>query len=107
MKEALKDLGVQAVFSCTAELPDLLEVDDGSHELLFIDDVLHNAVIEVNEEGTEATAATACPLGACCGPSHRPPRVDFVADHLFAFFVMEEVSSAILFAGRVLDPTPP
>jgi serpin B len=105
ISEDLQDLGLQTVFSGAAELPDLLE-EDGSHEPLFLDDVLHRAVIEVNEEGTEAAAATACFLAGCCGPCYRPPRVDFVADHPFAFFVMEEVSGALLFAGRVLDPTP-
>jgi serpin B len=62
-------------------------------------------VIEVNEEGTEAAAVTACGMYlACC---YRPPPVivDFVADHPFAFFVMEELSGAIMFAGHVLNPS--
>ncbi|XP_066335971.1 putative serpin-Z6A [Miscanthus floridulus] len=105
MREDLQDLGVQAVFSGAAELPDLLE-EDGSHEPLFLGDVLHKAVIEVNEEGTEAAAVTACLMLGSCGPGRQPPPpVDFVADHPFAFFVVEEVSGAILFAGHVLDPT--
>ncbi|CAD6256074.1 unnamed protein product [Miscanthus lutarioriparius] len=105
MRKDLQDLGVQAVFSGAAELPDLLE-EDGSHEPLFVGDVLHKAVIDVNEEGTEAAAVTGCHMFASCGPRRQPPpRVDFVADHPFAFFVVEELSGAILFAGHVLDPT--
>lgn len=57
----------------------------------------------MNEEGTEAAA---CIMTGCCpGPRPAPVLVDFVADHPFAFCVAEEVSGAILFTGRVLDPT--
>jgi serpin B len=105
LREDLHDLGVQAVFSGAVELPDLLE-EDGSHEPLFLGDVLHKAVIEVNEEGTKAAAVTASRMLGSCGPGQQPPPpVDFVADHPFAFFVVEEVSGTILFAGHVLDPT--
>ncbi|CAN6223889.1 unnamed protein product [Urochloa humidicola] len=106
VKEALQTLGVGAVFSgVEAELTDMLE-DDGSPGRLYLEDVLHKAVIEVNEEGTEAAAVTVG-LGAfsACFPRRQPPPVDFVADHPFAFFVVEEVSGAILFAGHVLDPS--
>ncbi|OQU83864.1 hypothetical protein SORBI_3005G191350, partial [Sorghum bicolor] len=106
LSEDLHDLGVQAVFSGAAELPDLLEEDDESHEPLFLGNLLHKAVIEVNEEGTEAAAVTASDMFTSCGLGWQdPPPVDFVADHPFAFFVVEEVSGAILFAGQVLDPT--
>jgi serpin B len=66
--------------------------------------VWHKAIIEVNEEGTEAAAATV-PVMRSKGKGC-PARVlvDFIADHPFAFFVMEELSGAILFAGHVLDP---
>ncbi|CAN6217071.1 unnamed protein product [Urochloa humidicola] len=84
----------------------MLEDTAGSHEPLFVGDVLHKAVMEVNEEGTEAAAATAILAIGSCGPLKHPPGgVDFVADHPFAFFLMEEMSGAILFAGHVLDPT--
>ncbi|CAL5049386.1 unnamed protein product [Urochloa decumbens] len=105
LKRVLEDLGVKAVFDPNrADLPDMVE---GSEEPLYLADVFHRAVIEVNEEGTEAAASTALLfLGKACGPGYeRPKPVDFVADHPFAFFVVEEVSGAILFAGHVLDPT--
>ncbi|CAN6181723.1 unnamed protein product [Urochloa humidicola] len=108
MSTVLKDVGVKAVFSPGAELPDMLEEDTAgsTREPLFVGDVLHKAVVEVNEEGTEAATATAVLLTGSCGPLKHPPGgVDFVADHPFAFFLVEEVSGAILFAGHVLDPT--
>jgi serpin B len=73
-----------------------------------IDKVFHKAVIELNEEGTKAAAVTyVYALGppTCAPPGYRPETVDFVADHPFAFFVMEEVSGAVVFAGCVLDPS--
>ncbi|CAL5050711.1 unnamed protein product [Urochloa decumbens] len=70
---------------------------------LRIDGICHKAVIEVNEEGTEAAAVTCARAGR--GASLPAPPVDFVADHPFAFFLMEEVSGAVVFAGCVLDPT--
>ncbi|EAY80433.1 hypothetical protein OsI_35614 [Oryza sativa Indica Group] len=97
---ALRGVGVNAVFD-RAELPDMIE-----GEPLRVSDVLHKAVIEVNEEGTEAAAATAVLMeGAARYAPPPPPREDFVADHPFAFFVVEESSGAVLFAGHVVDPT--
>ncbi|CAN6223951.1 unnamed protein product [Urochloa humidicola] len=110
-KGALRDLGITAVFDpAAADLPDMLEEEDGRGERrpLFLSDVFHKAVIEVNEEGTEAAVSTALNMRVCEARVSRrrePKRVDFVADHPFTFFVLEEVSGAILFAGHVLDPT--
>jgi serpin B len=110
MKRQLQDLGIKALFDpARADLPDIL-VHDGRAPPLVLEDVFHRAVIEVNEEGTEAAASTALIFAKTCAmpaPSRRPKAVDFVADHPFAFFVVEEVSGAILFAGQVLDPTKP
>ncbi|CAN6223952.1 unnamed protein product [Urochloa humidicola] len=104
LKHVLQDLGVRVVFDPNrADLPDMVE---GSMEPLYLEDVFHRAVIEVNEEGTEAAASTALVFGAkACAPEFEQKPVDFVADHPFAFFVVEEMSGAILFAGQVLDPT--
>jgi serpin B len=55
----------------------------------------------VNEQGTEAAAVT---MGLMAGAGMQEP-VEFVADHPFSFFIMEERSGVIVFAGHVLDPT--
>uniref|UniRef100_A0A0E0J9Q3 Serpin domain-containing protein n=1 Tax=Oryza nivara TaxID=4536 RepID=A0A0E0J9Q3_ORYNI len=62
----------------------------------------HKAVIEVNEEGTVAAAATMTRMLPSGVP---PPPVDFVADHPFAYFIVEEMSSAVVFARHIVDPS--
>jgi serpin B len=94
----LEAMGVKAAF-CTdeADLKDMLEGDED----LVVEHVFHKAVIEVNEEGTEAAASSACTVKLKCLTFP----VNFVADHPFAFFVVEEVSRTVVFMGHVLDPT--
>ncbi|RLN00517.1 serpin-Z2A-like [Panicum miliaceum] len=92
-------MGVQAAFDPDrADLKDMLEGDLP----LVVEHVFHRAVIEVDEEGTEAAASTACVMRLM--RSYTTP-VNFVADHPFAFFVVEEVSATVVFMGHVLDPT--
>lgn len=70
-----------------------------------IGEVVHKAFIDLNEEGTEAAAATAvvADVGAFFDPS-KPKWVDFRADHPFLFFIQDWRSKSILFMGRVVDP---
>ena len=74
---------------------------------LFIGDVIHKAFVEVNEEGTEAAAATAVVMMAgSMAPSNLPPIPVFRADHPFLFLIRDNHNGSILFLGRVTDPTP-
>uniref|UniRef100_A0A0E0R607 Serpin domain-containing protein n=1 Tax=Oryza rufipogon TaxID=4529 RepID=A0A0E0R607_ORYRU len=99
---ALEQLGLRLPFSPElADLSDMVE-DDCSGSPLFVGDVQHKAVIEVNEEGTVAAAATMTRMPPSGVP---PPPVDFVADHPFAYFIVEEMSSAVVFAGHIVDPS--
>ena len=72
-------------------------------DALFISTVVHKAFVEINEEGAEAAAATAVEMKACAGLP--PPVVTFRADHPFLFAIRDTRSGAILFLGRVADPT--
>ena len=65
---------------------------------LFMGMVIHEARVEVTEEGTEAGAATAVQMKK--GPA---PAV-FTADHPFLFLVRDKRSGSILFLGRVVNP---
>jgi serpin B len=80
-------------------LPDL--------EALFVSNLFHQAFVEVNEEGTEAAAATAAMLSptAALGRIIPPPVPVFRADHPFVFAIRERSSGVILFLGRLVDPS--
>jgi serpin B len=97
LNETLKAMGMQDAFECTADFSGL----DGS-KLLFIKAVLHKAFVEVNEEGTEAAAATAVVVKA---RSMGPPPAVFRADHPFVFLIRENLTGNILFLGRLVNPT--
>ncbi|WP_437593141.1 serpin family protein [Sorangium sp. So ce1000] len=70
-------------------------------EPLFISQVRHKAFVEVNEEGTEAAAATGVVIATRSAPA--PPQV-FRADHPFVFLIRDVATGAVLFMGRVTDP---
>lgn len=71
---------------------------------LNIDAVIHQAFVDVNEEGTEAAAATAV-LMETLGISMPKPIKMFKADHPFIFIIQDRETGNILFVGRVSDPT--
>ena len=73
---------------------------------LVISRVIHKAFVEVDEEGTEAAAATAVVArGAGAAPVRPPEPKEFRADHPFLFVIRHEATGAVLFVGRVEDPT--
>ena len=97
MKEALSSLGMPTAFSGTANFSGMTLA-----EQLFIDEVIHQAYINVDEEGTEAAAATVVIMKFTSMPEPKPV---FNADHPFIFIIQEQETGNILFMGRVTDPT--
>jgi serpin B len=73
---------------------------DGTRNL-SISEVIHQAFVKVDEEGTEAAAATAVVMRV---KSAMPVNV-FKADHPFIFIIQERETGNILFMGRVVDPS--
>ena len=73
-------------------------------ERLVISNVIHQANIDVVEEGTTAAAATALIGMATAGPEG-PPHVVFHVDRPFLYFIRERTSGAVLFMGRINDPS--
>jgi serpin B len=71
---------------------------------LWISAAIHKAYIDVNEEGTEAAAATGIVMRSMAMQRPEPPVV-FRADHPFLFLIRDNRSGAILFMGRISDPT--
>lgn len=92
----LGDMGMQIAFSPQADFSGM----DGKGNL-FISKVIHQAFVEVNEEGTEAAAATGVIMEMTVA---RPPTV-FRADHPFVFMILDKRTHALLFMGRVNDPS--
>jgi len=70
---------------------------------LFISDVVHKAFVAVDEAGTEAAAATAVIVGVTSVPAEPP--VTVTIDRPFIFLIRDIETGAILFVGRVLDPS--
>jgi serpin B len=93
----LAAMGMPTAFSMDADFSGM----DGT-ENLFVSGVVHKAFVDVNEEGTEAAAATGVVVGI---KSARPETVPvFRADHPFVFLITEKDSGTVLFVGRVVNP---
>lgn len=91
----LASLGMQDLFSGKADLSGISGAGG-----LSVSKVVHKSFVEVNEEGTEAAAATAV---AVC---YAMPLTEeyFTADHPFIFFIRHNPSTSILFLGRLSSP---
>jgi serpin B len=74
---------------------------NGKSRDLFLTAVVHKAFVDVNEEGTEAAAAT----GVVVGVKSIPIRTEFRADHPFVFLIRDTRTDSVLFLGRVVNPT--
>ena len=99
LTELLKGMGMSDAFN--TGVADFSGMANGGD--LCIDDVLHNAMVEVDEEGTEAAAVTvAISLG--CAPGTSSQSIEFTADHPFHFYIRDNETGAMLFMGRMNDP---
>ena len=106
MKDALKEMGMPTAFTLGIDFGGKADFSGMTGKKdLNIDEVIHKAFVGVNEEGTEAAAATDVAMmeGALSGEL-RDIKV-FKADHPFIFLIQEKTTGSILFVGRVSDPT--
>ncbi|WP_421908490.1 serpin family protein [Methanolacinia petrolearia] len=99
LSDTLSEMGMPVAFTGSADFSGM----DGTTGL-SISDVVHKAYVEVNEEGTEAAAATAVVmrLTAVAGEDITPV---FVADHPFIFMIQDDETGNILFIGRISNPS--
>jgi serpin B len=88
-------MGMPLAFSERADFSGL----DGEKDL-FVSAVVHKAFVDVNEEGTEAAAATGVVVELVAAPVHPV----FRADHPFLFLIRDRSSGSILFMGRLVSP---
>lgn len=98
LREALGALGMKDAFE-----PGIANFSgmDGSRDL-FVSEVVHKAFVDVSEAGTEAAAATAVVAPAGAMPEQPIP---MIVDQPFLFLIRDVDTGAILFMGRVIDPT--
>lgn len=100
LREDLKSMGMPTAFSWPGA--DFSGIDGTN--MLCISEVIHSAFIEVNEEGTEASAATAVVERLGASFAEAPARPIFKADHPFVFLIKDENTGSILFMGRMTNP---
>jgi len=98
LASVLKSMGMMDAFT-----PDVADFSGMNGKTdLFISAVIHKAYVDVNEEGTEAAAATGVTMRlTSVGPSQIPV---FRADHPFLFLIRDNKTDSILFIGRVMNP---
>ena len=96
LKDILTDMGMGIAFTDDADFTNITE-----YPPLLINDVIHQAFIETNEEGTEAAAATVVEIGLTSMPLE--PLV-FNANHPFIYIIRETSTNSIIFMGIVADP---
>jgi serpin B len=97
LSDQLQAMGMRQAFTDQADFSGMQE----GVQTLYVSQVFHKAFVEIDEEGTEAAAATAVVINE---ESARLTQ-SFNADHPFLFFLRDTRSGAILFMGRLVDPT--
>ena len=97
LKKTLSAMGMPIAFSGDADFSGIT----GNREL-WIADVIHKAFISLDEEGTEAAAATAVVMPRLSIPEEP---VEFNVDRPFIFLIRDIETEAILFVGRIVDPS--
>lgn len=100
-QETLKRLGMRLAFD--EDQADFSGIS--TRQRIWIDDVLHQATIDVDETGTEATAATGVVFGGDASASEPPTPIEFRVDQPFFYFIRDKVTHSLLFVGRVVDPS--
>jgi serpin B len=100
LRPVLAGLGMPLAFTDEADFSGITTA-----QRLRIDEVVHQAYIDVNEAGTEAAAATAVVMTASARLVRPEPPVEMIVDRPFRFAITDSRSGLPLFLGRVTDPT--
>ena len=101
LSQALCVLGMQRAFDRDRAQFDRVKTDLPT---VWLDQVVHRAVAEVNEEGTEAAAATMAHVLAAAMNPKTPKTFEMMVDHPFLAILRDEATKAILFMGWIGDP---
>lgn len=95
LREKLGRMGITRIFD-----PAKSELGKISKGPLVVSDVIHKAMIEVNEAGTEAAAATAVTALGGAAPAKEVQPVNFVVDHPFRFYIIHRATKTVMFSGQ-------
>ncbi|XP_017838180.1 serine protease inhibitor 42Dd isoform X2 [Drosophila busckii] len=95
LSEAFQQLGMTRMFSDNAQFGKMLT----EPESLKVSAIIHKAFIDVNEQGTEAAAATGMVMCFASMPMFKPEPERFYADHAFNYYIINN-QNVVLFAGR-------
>lgn len=93
--DRLREMGVEQAFDASADF-------DAIHPKVFLEAVVHEAYVAVDEQGTEAAAATAASMAVTSMP---PESTQFHVDRPFLFYVYDKPTGTALFTTRIVDPT--
>jgi serpin B len=97
----LQSMGLRTMFQ-NASVNDMIDIKNTDiKRSICVDKVIHKAVIIVDEEGTEAAAATVTSMCEIQGMDYNfSPPINFIADHPFMFYIRETVTNCIIFQGQ-------
>ena len=99
LNDVLKALGMEEAFDDRANFSLMAKLTSGN--TLYISEVKHKALCEVNEQGTVAAAVTSVTMGVTSAP---PERFSMKVDRPFFFAIRDNVTGVILFMGSVTNP---
>ena len=102
LRPQLEALGITKAFSDRDADFTGIGTPSDANQRLYISAVFHKAFVKVDENGTEAAAATAVVMAEGTGAPAK--REEVIVDHPFLFFIVDKPSGLILFMGRVVDP---
>ena len=95
LEDILAEMGMPSAFGVSADFSGM----DGTRSL-YIASVIHKAFVSVDENGTEAAAATAVVMNKLDGD----PAVEFAVNHPFIYLIRDRETGTVLFIGRVMNP---
>jgi len=100
LNDILKQMGIKKAFGGQAEFVKMFTTN--SVDNFYISQVLQKTYIDVDENGTEAAAATAVILKATSARPQPEEIIDFVANKPFTYFIRDDESGEVLFLGEIL-----